>query len=91
MEKDLHKRLEEAAEKIAPVGFDQWGVSYGFKKGAKYGYREAIAQAKEWLGKHIPCIHTHEGDAIYVHGFRHIPMSKFLADFETDSTIIYIG
>lgn len=68
-----------------------------FKAGAEWMFKECggmtvlhdmrkpiLEQCKEWMGKHIPCIHTQEGDAIYAHGFRHIPMSSFLADFEAD-------
>ena len=55
MEKDLHKRLEEAARKSFeeryPDGIDLYKDAQidGFIAGAEYGYKEAIAQAKRWL------------------------------------------
>ena len=90
MDAELRKRLEEAEVTIRteivngiPHAWLSIAIDKATRQGIELGYKEAIAQAKEWIKTHTPCIHTHEGDAIYVHGFRHIPMLQFLADFET--------
>ena len=49
---EMRKRLKEAAEiaqkKVTPN--QDWGdIYHGFKKGAEFGYKEAIKAAKKWL------------------------------------------
>lgn len=80
MGKDLHKRLEEAAEKYVASRED--GVTVKVDKGsreetvlklclelchsdyiagAEHGYKEAIAQAREWLKEHSKTEHYSDG------------------------------
>ena len=49
MEKDLHKRLEKAAENFSDEFPNAAALKIGFLGGAEYGYKEAIEVAKEWL------------------------------------------
>lgn len=62
MEKDPRKRLEEAADAVCNCQGCPSIFMYGgckkecvmhefYKRGAEYGYKEAIKQAKEWLEK----------------------------------------
>lgn len=94
MDKDLRKRLEEAAREFEPDAFDEdmilpmregYVVSRirgGFKAGAEYGYKEAITQAKEWMKKNT---FTNK-----LYGLRPIQYWDFatqeqmLTDFESD-------
>lgn len=66
------------------VGLDEGahdGAEDGFLAGAEHGYKEAIAQAKEWIQKNVPIIYTEEGD--YVR-YKNVPLTIYLANFEAD-------
>ena len=87
MDEQLRKRLEEAAGKIAPVGFDQWGVSVArniFKFGAELGYKEAIAQAKEWLLENTISHYNPDTDARWVDTNECEDSKEFVYRFEAD-------
>lgn len=87
MDEQLRKRLEEAAREEYPsyIGEHLNGRKFDVNKrdreafieggniGCTLGYKEAIAQAKEWLNKNL---------AEYVYGYD--SLSVILADFETD-------
>ena len=49
MDEQLRKRLEEAADKYADGRRNCISAGNGFLAGAEYGYKEAIAVAKEWM------------------------------------------
>lgn len=49
MTTDLHKRLEEAADKYADGWRNCVSAGNGFLAGAEHGYKEAIEVAKELL------------------------------------------
>lgn len=67
MNKDLHKRLDEAAKEYADKRFPRHRASENdrraredyqlcrdtYKAGAEQGYKEAIEQAKEWLHNNL--------------------------------------
>lgn len=83
MDKELRKRLEEAAENFL-LPYEKLyhpAIHLGFMQGAELGYKEAIAQAKEWIQKNVPIIHTEEGDYVRV---KNVSMNKYLADFEAE-------
>lgn len=79
MNTELRKRLIEAAEKyiktITPddIPYYHKDVKQGFIAGAEYGYKEAITQAKEWIG-----------DICYKVGFSNATISKCVESFETE-------
>lgn len=65
MAEEMRKRLEEAADAICNCQGCPSIFMYGgckkecvmhefFKKGFKYGYKEAVEKAKEWLLGHLP-------------------------------------
>lgn len=81
MEKDLHKRLEKEKHKYAymltPMFSLHYSEEYGrvataFMRGAELGYKEAIAQAKEWMKENA----RHYSNTV-------IGRRALLADFET--------
>lgn len=91
MKEDLRKKLEEAAEKYAikhradylPEDCYASEHKEGFLAGAKYGYKEAIKVAKEWM---------RDSDNFYQSGSEEYPDVTVMADtigemidtFETD-------
>lgn len=99
MDTETRKRLEEAAEKYALEHKAEWlhqnfyvsDSEEGFIAGAEYGYKEATAQAKEWLREHVPSIITETEDYVKSFELHMIPMSKFLADFEADMNKLWEG
>lgn len=66
MDKDLRKRLGEAAENFL-LPYEKLyhpAIHLGFLAGAELGYKEAIKTAKEWLKKQlIDCDYTYLDDA----------------------------
>lgn len=73
----MRKRLEEAADN---AGISTYNKAYGnavktFKEGAEFGYKEAIAMAKEWLKEKL----------------NYIPMEGFLAAFEAEMNKLWEG
>lgn len=81
MNKDLRKRLEEAAKKYADeyvvgdvaiiVDLIHEVAKESFLAGAEYGYKEAIEAAKEWMKEHY-------------HLFEHFDKDEVISDFEAD-------
>lgn len=89
MTPDLHKRLKEAAYKYAKRVVPECISSYvdffnstraDFRNGAKYGYKEAIAQAKEWLETNI----ANQVEMMCAEGPLMMSKTTFLADFENN-------
>lgn len=94
MNTELRKRLEEAAATCARLRVYADPVYTNMKRsyiaGAEFGYGEAIEQAKEWIQKNVPIIHTEEGDYVRVNmGHKNVPMNKYLSDFEADMNKIW--
>lgn len=73
MDKQSRKRLEEAADKYADGRRNCISAGNGFLAGAEYGYKEAIARAKEWLK-----------DNAHDYSFSNEGCDALLADFESD-------
>lgn len=93
MEKDLHKRLEEAADRHCKCDacLSEHKATGGCWKeicpphsayiaGAEYGYKEAIAQAKEWLETNI----ANQVEMMMAEGPLMMSKRTFLADFEAE-------
>lgn len=53
MTDELRKRIEEAADEYAYGRHNCISAGNGFIAGAEFGYKEAIAQAKEFAEKYI--------------------------------------
>ena len=82
MDKELRKRLEEAAKKSVSSNKmlsheEGTGALIGFIWGAEHGYKEAIAQAKEWMRNYFP-------DELDGKGFEFVSRDEILSDFEAD-------
>lgn len=77
MTTDLHKRLEEAAEKYQKEYETTERVA--FTHGAVWGYKEAVAMAKEWLSETSIKKYLYDSD-----GRRWFNTTKFTTDFETN-------
>lgn len=93
MNAEIKKRFEETAERYAikhkakylPKNCYASEHKQGFIAGAEHGYKEAIEQAKKWIQKNVPIIHTEEGDYVRVNmGHKNIPMNIYLSNFESD-------
>lgn len=89
MEKDLLKRLEEAANKYAKRVVPECISSYedffnntiaDFRNGAELGYKEAIALAEEWLETNI----ANQVEMMCAEGPLMMSKRTFLADFESE-------
>lgn len=88
MNTDLQKRLEEAAKEYAKRVVPECISSYedffnnttaDFINGAKYSYKEAIEQVKEWLKWNTQPKYIYiEGEGMFIDN------AKLLADFEAD-------
>lgn len=70
MDKELRKRLEVAAKEYQEEYETTERVA--FTHGAVWGYKEAIARAKEWLLQHLPIPDWYSST------------EEFVSDFETD-------
>lgn len=95
MDEQLRKRLEEAAREYAKRVVPECISSYedffnntvaDFRNGAELGYKEAIAQAKEWLIDHFSAaVECNENgvplEKSYIEG-RKLAI-EMLTDFET--------
>lgn len=84
MNKNLRKRLEEAADNYANNVVAKslflredyvLGVKEDFYQGAEQGYKEAIEQAKEWMKNYFPV----ELDG---KNFELVSRDEILSDFE---------
>ena len=81
MEKDLCKRLEEAAEKHCnnvTIAMDD------FKAGAEFGYKEAIEVAKEWLLENTISHYNPDTDSRWVDTNECEDSKEFTYRFEAD-------
>ena len=90
MDAKMKKRLEKAADKYANrqvnVGTQYHCRTEGFFYGAEYGYKEAIAQCKEWMIKHTVTRMPEEDDKdfVWVESDRYEDKDEFIARFEND-------
>lgn len=100
MDKYLRKRLEEAANIeaikdtskgrnrkdyfISAMADHENGFREGFLVGAEYGYKEAIAQAKEWLKKNLTITTVDQQRKLIFNVMTEDNKIKLLADFEAD-------
>ena len=85
MTDELRKRIEEAADEYAYGRHSCITAGNGFIAGAEFGYKEAIAQAKEWLETNI----ANQVEMMCAEGPLMMSKKAFLADFETDITKLW--
>lgn len=91
MEKDLHKRLEEAADIYAKRIWNNLLEVHisktDFLAGAELGYKEAIKIATEWLETNI----ANQVEMMCAEGPLMMDKRTFLADFESDMNQLWEG
>lgn len=92
MTEEMRKRLEEDADNHVGYHFSPnerpeiSSVRTAFYAGAVHGYKEAIAQAKEWLSETSIKKYLYDSD-----GRRWFNTTKFIADFESDMNKLWEG
>lgn len=90
MIEEMRKRLEEAADNFIghpyeiEEGFEITGKRKAFKHGAEQGYKEAIAQAKEWLLENTISHYNPDTDARWVDTNECEDSKEFVYRFEAD-------